>query len=184
MLRKWSNDNREALDALVPLVYKELHDRAHQYLRIERSNHTLQTTALINETYLRLAAQKDVQWLNRAHFFGLAATMMRRILVDYAKAKHRIKRGNGDVNYPLSESLLEMVGTITSERTIDLIALDQALDQLAALDEQQCKVVELRYFGGMTVEETAEALGISTATVKRDWNVAKAWLYKEIQNIS
>jgi RNA polymerase sigma factor (TIGR02999 family) len=170
------------LDELMTLLYDELHRQAHRFLRGERTDHTLQTTALINETYLRLVAQKGVQWENRAQFFGLAANMMRRILVDYAKTKHRDKRG-GDVPPLPLEAAWSIEEVAVGETTkIDLIALDSALDQLAAIDLQQAKVVELRYFSGLTVEETAEVLGISPATVKRDWNVAKAWLYKAIQS--
>lgn len=174
--------NKDELDEMIPLVYDELHRQAHRYLRGERSHHTLQTTALINEVYLRLVAQKDVHWENRAQFFGLAASMMRRILVDYAKTKHRDKRGGDIPPLPL-EAALSVEETAVGEPTkIDLIALDAALNQLAAIDQQQSKVVELRYFSGLTVEETAEVLGISTATVKRDWNVARAWLHKAIQS--
>lgn len=176
-----SNDNnREVLDTLVPLVYKELHMQAHRYLRGERANHTLQTTALINEAYLRLVEQKDMRWQNRAHFFGMAANMMRRILVDYAKTKYRAKRGGKDSDLPLEEALsvkLEMTNEATK---IDLILLDEALNKLASEDEQEARIVELRYFSGLTVEETAEVLGISTMTVKRDWNAAKAWLKREM----
>jgi len=174
-------DNRGELDKLIPLVYDELHRQAHRYLQRERPHHTLQTTALINEVYLRLVAQKDVRWENRAQFFGLAANMMRRILVDYAKTKHRDKRGGDIPPLPLEEAL-SLAEPAAGEMTkIDLIALDKALNQLAETDRQQSKVVELRYFSGLTVEETAEVLGISTATVKRDWNVAKAWLHKAVQ---
>ena len=172
--------SRDTLDALLPLVYDELHRQAHRYLRGERRSHTLQTTALINEAYLRLIGQKSVEWQNRAHFFALAANMMRRILVDYAKTKHRAKRGGSDEDLPL-EDALSVAAEMTDEAVkIDLIALDSALDKLAAKDERLARIVELRYFSGLTVEETAEVLKISTMTVKRDWNVAKALLYKEI----
>lgn len=182
MLRAWGDGNREALDALVPLVYKELYAQAKRYLYGERPNHTLQTTALINEAFLRLAGQRDVQWENRAHFFGIAANMMRRILVDYAKTRHREKRGGKEADLPLEEALSvatppEQTGEATK---IDLILLDDALNKLARKDERQARIVELRYFSGLTVEETAEVLDISTMTVKRDWNVAKAWLRREI----
>ena len=181
MLHALNGDtSRDALDALLPLVYDELHRQAHRYLRGERHNHTLQTTALINEAYLRLVGQKSVEWQNRAHFFGLAANMMRRILVDYAKTKQRVKRGGADEDMSL-ENALSIAAETTSEAVkIDLIALDSALDKLAAKDERLARIVELRYFSGLTVEETAEVLKISTMTVKRDWNVAKAWLHKEI----
>jgi RNA polymerase sigma-70 factor (ECF subfamily) len=180
MLHDWSDGNREVLDALFPLVYNELHVQAHRYLRRERPNHTLQTTALINEAFLKLVDQKDVQWENRAHFFGLAANMMRRILVDYARTKHRVKRGGKDVEVPLEEALSVAIESGNHEAIIDLILLDEALNKLAEKDEQQARIVELRYFSGLTVEETAKILGISTMTVKRDWNVAKAWLRREI----
>ena len=183
ILRELNADtSRDALDALLPLVYDELHRQAHRYLRGERSNHTLQTTALINEAYLRLIGQKSVEWQNRAHFFGLAANMMRRILVDYAKTKQRVKRGGADENLPLENALSIAAETTNEAVKIDLIALDSALDKLAAKDERLARIVELRYFSGLTVEETAEVLKISTMTVKRDWNVAKAWLHKEIKN--
>jgi len=173
--------SRETLDALLPLVYDELHRQAHRYLRGERPNHTLQTTALINEAYLRLVGQKSVEWQNRAHFFGLAANMMRRILVDYAKTRTRAKRGGSDEAVPLEDALSIAAETTSEADKIDLIALDRALDKLAAKDERLARIVELRYFSGLTVEETAEVLKISEMTVKRDWNVAKALLYKEIK---
>lgn len=173
-------DNRQFLDALIPFVYDELHRQAHRYLRGERPNHTLQTTALINEVYLRLAAQKDVRWQNRAHFFGIAANMMRRILVDYAKTKQRHKRGGVEENLPLEEALTLSVVTANDETQIDLILLDDALTKLAGLDRRQARIVELRYFSGLTVEETAAILGLSEKTVVRDWKVAKAWLRREI----
>ena len=173
--------SRDVLDALLPLVYDELHRQAHRYLRGERrGSHTLQTTALINEAYLRLIGQKSVEWQNRAHFFALAANMMRRILVDYAKTRHRAKRGGGDEDLPLEDALTVAAETTSEAVKIDLIALDSALDRLAAKDERLARIVELRYFSGLTVEETAEVLKISEMTVKRDWNVAKAWLHKEI----
>lgn len=181
MLRALNADtSREALDALLPFVYDELHRQAHRYLRGERRNHTLQTTALINEAYLRLVGQNSIEWQNRAHFFGLAANMMRRILVDYAKTKQRAKRGGNDEALPLEDALTIAAETTSEAAKIDLITLDNALDRLAAKDERLARIVELRYFSGLTVEETAEVLKISEMTVKRDWNVAKAWLHKEI----
>lgn len=182
MLRALNADtSRQELDALLPLVYEELRRQAHRHLRGERQNHTLQTTALINEAYLRLVGQNSVQWQNRVHFFGLAANMMRRILIDYAKTKQRRKRGGGDEAVPL-EAALSLAAETTDEAVkIDLIALDLALDKLAAKDERLARIVELRYFSGLTVEETAEVLQISEMTVKRDWNVARAWLHKEIK---
>lgn len=184
LLNVLNDGNRdEALNALIPFVYKELHRQAHRYLSGERSNHTLQTTALINEAYLRLVEQKDVRWQNRAHFFYLAANMMRRILVDYAKTKYRAKRGGKDADLPLEDAYAFAVAVeTTNEATkIDLIVLDEALNKLALKDEQEARIVELRYFSGLTIEETAEVLGVSTMTVKRDWNVAKAWLRRELK---
>ncbi len=175
-LREWSNGKQEALDTLLPLVYEELHAQAARYLRRERIGHTLQTTALIHETYLKLVDQREVNWQNRAHFFGIAAQAMRRILVDYAKARHRAKRGGTDENLPLEAITL----AVSEEKSIDLEALDEALTRLAELDERQARIVELRYFSGLSIEETAEILHISPATVKSDWKSAKAWLYQEI----
>ena len=182
MLRALNADtSRATLDTLLPLVYDELHRQAHRYLRGERGNHTLQTTALINEAYLRLVGQKSVEWQNRAHFFAISANMMRRILVDYAKTKTRRKRGGNEEAVPLEDALSVAAETTEEAVKIDLIALDRALDKLAAKDERLARIVELRYFSGLTVEETAEVLKISAMTVKRDWNVAKALLYKEIK---
>ncbi len=176
-LRAWSdNKDNEALDVLVPLVYDELSRQAHRYLRRERIGHTLQTTALVNEAYLKLAEQKNVSWESRSHFFAIAANLMRRILIDYAKTKHRLKRGGIKDDLPLEEAL-----TITvSQTSFDLIDLDEVLNRFAEIDEQQAKIVELRYFSGLSIEETADVLKISTATVKRDWLLAKAWLHREL----
>ena len=180
MLRAWGEGDREALEALVPRVYDELHRQAHRYLRGERHNHTLQTSALINEAYIRLAGQRDVQWQNRTHFFGIAASIMRRILVDYARTQQRVKRGGNDEDLPLDVAL-SVVAEMTNEQTkIDLILLNSALDKLSEIDERQARIVELRYFSGLTLEETARVLDVSEMTVKRDWNVAKAWLRREI----
>lgn len=176
MLRDWSDGKQEALDVLLPLVYDELHRQAARYLRRERPGHTLQTTALINEAYLKLIDQREVDWQNRAHFFGLAAQAMRRILVDYAKSRHREKRGGRDEDLPLEAALVAVSG----EKGIDLEALDEALSKLAGFDERQAQIVELRYFSGLSIEETAEVLRISHTTVKSDWKSAKAWLYREI----
>ncbi len=176
MLRDWSDGKQSALDALLPLVYDELHRQAARFLRRERVGHTLQTTALIHETYLKLIEQREVNWQNRAHFFGIAAQAMRRILVDYAKARHREKRGGADENLPLESATLAVSG----EREIDLEELDQALTRLTAMDRRQAQIVELRYFGGLSIEETAEVLHVSPATVKTDWKSAKAWLYQEV----
>jgi len=179
MLQEWSGGKQEALDALLPLVYEELHRQASRYLRRERRDHTLQTTALIHEAYLKLIDQREVNWQNRAHFFGIAAQAMRRILVDYAKARHRAKRGGIGEDLPLEEAAL----VVSEERSIDLVALDEALTRLAKFDERQARIVELRYFSGLSIEETAEVLRISPATVKSDWNVAKAWLRYEITRV-
>ncbi|MEP6923174.1 MAG: sigma-70 family RNA polymerase sigma factor [Pyrinomonadaceae bacterium] len=177
MLREWSSGGKEeALDALLPLVYDELRRQAASFLRRERPGHTLQTTALINEAYLKLIDQRDVNWQNRAHFFGIAAQAMRRILVDYARTRHREKRGGADQNLPLE--IAELV--VTGEKSVDLVELDEALERLAKMDARQAQIVELRYFGGLSVEETAEALRVSPATVKNDWRTAKAWLHHEI----
>ncbi len=176
LLLQWSEGNREALQELLPLVYDELHRQAARYLQRERVDHTLQTTALIHEAYLRLVDQRDVRWQSRNHFFAIAAQMMRRVLVDYARAKHREKRGGHDVRLALDDVMLVAM----DETGIDLMALDEALTRLAAFDEQQSHVVELRYFGGLSLEATAQALDISRATAARDWEVAKAWLRREL----
>lgn len=176
MLKACSGGNREALDKLVPLVYEELHRQAHRYLNRERSNHTLQTTALVHEAYLRLIEYRFVDWQNRAHFFGMAANMMRRILVNYAVNQNRLKRGGLEENLPLEEAFC----VAAEDQDIDLLALDKALNELAKLDERQVQIVELRYFSGLSVEETAEVLQISSRTVKRDWSMAKAWLRAEL----
>lgn len=176
MLRAWGDGDRAVLDQMLPFVYDELRRQAHRYLRRERPNHTLQTTALINEAYLKLVDQRAVRWQNRAHFFGIAAQAMRRILVDYAKHRNREKRGGAAADLPLEEALL----VATTGQNIDLLALDEALTRLSLIDEQQARVVELKYFGDLSIEETAEALGLSPATVKRDWQMAKAWLRQEL----
>jgi len=170
-----AKDNKEALDKLMPIVYNELRQQAARYLRREQAGHTLQTTALIHEAYVRLVDQRNVQWQNRAHFFGIAAQMMRRILVDHARTKKRAKRGGSDVKVSLADATIPV-----KERDLDVVALDEALTRLAEIDEQQSRVVELRFFSGLTVEETAEVMGISPATVKRDWSMAKAWLHREL----
>lgn len=177
LLISWGNGNKEALDKLLPLVYDELRRQAARYLRRERAGHTLQTTALIHEAYLRLVDQKNVHWQNRAHFFGLAAQLMRRILVDHARTKKREKRGGSAVRVSLTGAQV-----LAKDQEVDVVALDEALDRLAKLDEQQSRIVELRFFSGLTVEETAEALSISPATVKRDWSMAKAWLHRELSS--
>jgi RNA polymerase sigma factor (TIGR02999 family) len=176
MLQEWSRGKQEALDALLPVVYAELRRQASSYLRRERAGHTLQTTALVNEAYLKLVDQRAVNWQNRAHFFGIAAQAMRRILVDYARQRHREKRGGIGENLPLEAAALASSG----EKSVDLVALDEALERLAEFDERQAQIVELRYFSGLTIEETAEVLRLSPATVKSDWNTAKTWLRREI----
>lgn len=176
MLKACSGGDREAMDELMPLVYDELRRQAHSFLNKERRNHTLQTTALVHEAYLRLIDQNSIDWQNRAHFFALSATMMRRILVNYAKDRHRLKRGGKEENLPLDEALHVAV----KDREIDLLDLDRALDELAKLDERQARIVELRYFSGLTINETAEVLKISKATVKREWTMAKSWLRAEM----
>ncbi len=176
MLREWSDGKQEALDKLLPLVYKELHRQAARFLRKERPGHTLQTTALINEAYLKLVDRRDVEWESRTHFFAVAAQAMRWILVDYAKAKHREKRGGDNIKLSLDEVML----VAAEEKGVDLIALDEALDKLAKLDEQQARIVELKYFSGLSLEETADALDVSRATVARDWEAARAWLHREL----
>jgi len=176
-LHEWSLGKENALDELMPIVHAELHRQATSFLRRERIGHTLQATALINEAYLKLIDQREVNWKNRAHFFGIAAQAMRRILVDHAKARHRNKRGGNAENLPLEAAEFAASG----EGSVDLIELDEALTRLAQLDERQSRIVELRFFSGMSVEETAEALRISPATVKNEWRTAKAWLFQELK---
>lgn len=175
LLINWGEGDQAALDQLMPLVERELRQIAHNYMRRETPGHTLQTTALVNEAYLRLVDQNRVRWQNRSHFFAIAAKMMRRILLNHSRDRDRDKRGGGAVKVSLTEA-----DAILKERAVELIALDEALSKLELVDERKCRVVELRYFGGLNVEETAEALGISTITVIRDWNMAKAWLAREL----
>lgn len=177
MLRDWGAGDSEVSEELIRIVYHELRKRARYRLRHERANHTLQTTALINETYIKLVEQRAMKWENRSQFFGVAAEIMRRILVDHAKNRHRQKRGGVAENLPL-ETALSIAAP--NEKEIDVIALDEALNRLAVVDKQQVRIVELRYFSGLNVPDTAEVLGISPATVKRDWAVAKAWLKHEL----
>jgi len=177
LLVDWGQGDQEALNKLIPLVYDELHKLASRYLRRERRDHTLQTTAVVHEAYLKLVNQRDANFENRLHFFAVAAQIMRRILVDYARRHHASKRGGDLYKLSLDEALVT-----SEEKGADLLALDEALERLAAIDPQQSRVVELRVFGGTTVEETAEALGISPRTVKREWSMAKAWLHKQIRN--
>lgn len=176
LLERWGNGEAEVLDDLMPLVYHELRRQAAGYLRRERRNHTLQPTALINEAYLKLINVRDVNWQNRSHFFAIAAQVMRRILVDYARERKREKRGGAAENVPLDEAFT----IVSQEKSVDLVVLDEALTKLATFDERQAKVVELRYFSGLSIDETAEVLKVSNVTVRRDWNMAKAWLHQEI----
>ena len=182
LLLAWSNGSQAALDRLTPLVYEELHRLAHRHMRREyRFNqaHTMQTSALVNEAYVRLIDQRNVHWQNRAHFFSIASRLMRRVLVDHARAHHYAKRGGGTVKVSLDQAAL-----VSQDRGAELVALDDALTNLAAIDQRKCQVVELRFFGGMSVEETAQALGVSPITVKRDWSTAKAWLHRAIKESS
>jgi RNA polymerase sigma factor (TIGR02999 family) len=174
LLVAYGQGDAEALERLIPLVYSELHRRAGYYLRAERSDHTLQPTALVNEAFLRLVDQ-NISWQNRAHFFGVAAQVMRRILVDHARAHNTEKRGGQARKLSLDEAI-----AVGNERPVDLIALDEALERLAQMDAEKCRLVELRYFAGLSVEETAEAMGMSVATVMRHWSMAKAWLRKQM----
>lgn len=176
LLAELTKGNEQAASRLIPLVYDELRRLADNYMRRERSNHTLQATALVHEAYLKLVEQRSVDWQSRAHFMGIAAQLMRRILIDHARGHLRDKRGGGERPVPLDENLV-----FAPEQSMDLIELDLALQQLAGIDPRQAKIVELRFFGGLTVEETAEALAISPKTVKRDWSVAKAWLHGELK---
>ena len=176
LLQQVSSGDPEALSRLVPLVYDELHRLAAYHLRHERSNHTLQATALVHEAYLRLVDQRRVDWKNRSHFFGVAAHLMRRILLMHARDHGAAKRGGSVQKISLDDAVL-----FSKEKSAELVALDELLNRLAAIDPQQGRVVELRFFAGLSVEETAELMGISTATVKRDWAMAKAWLARELR---
>jgi len=176
MLQQLSTGNRDVLDKLIPLLYDELRRLAAYYLREERGNHTLQATALVHEAYLRLVDQREVQWQNRRHFFGVAARVMRRILLDYARKHEAVKRGGSVTHISLDDAVV-----LSEDNAAELIALDGLLTRLASLDPQQGKIVELRFFAGLSVEETAELMDISPATVKRDWSMAKAWLARELR---
>ena len=175
LLDKWSSGNQSALDELYPLVYDELHRLASRYMSRERKGHTLQTTALINEAYVRLVDQRNVHWANRSHFFAISAQIMRRILIDHARSHAYAKRGGGQQKVSLDET-----ATLQVARAAALISLDDALQSLAEIDQRRSQVVELRYFGGLSNEEIAQALGISPNTVTRDWNMARAWLYQQL----
>ena len=177
LLVHWSEGDQEALNKLIPLVYDELHKLASRYLRRERRDHTLQTTAVVHEAYLKLVNQRDANFENRLHFFAVAAQIMRRILVDYARRHHASKRGGDLYKLSLDEALVT-----SEEKGADLLALDEALERLAAIDPRQSRVVELRVFAGLTLEETAQALNISPSTVRREWSTAKAWLHRQIKN--
>lgn len=175
LLSQWKSENQDLLKSLVPLVYSELHRLAHRYLREERPGHTLQTTALVHEAYLRLQEKGPTRFENRAHFFAISAQLMRQILVDHARGRRAGKRGGGHENVTLDDACGLMKG-----RAVDLIALDDALNGLAQMDPHQSRIVELRFFGGLSIEETAEVLGVSAATVKRHWTTARLWLYQEM----
>ncbi len=177
LLIAWNNGDQSALDELIPLVYAELRRVARRYMGRERAGHTLQTTALVNEAYLRLIDASRVQWQNRAHFYAIAAQLMRRILVDYARSQNYVKRGGEAQHLPLDEATV-----FSAEQAPDLVALDDALKSLAAFDPRKSQVVELRFFGGLSVEETAEVLKVSPRTVLSDWSLAKAWLLRELSN--
>jgi RNA polymerase sigma factor (TIGR02999 family) len=175
LLVSWGNGDQQSLESLIPLVYDELRRQARRYLRRERPDHTLQSSALVHEVYVRLIDQRQANWHNRSQFFGVAAQLMRRILVDHARSRGAVKRGAGVTKLAIAEEVaaIEM-------QNVDLIALDTSLTKLEQIDPQQCRIVELRFFSGLSIEDTADALSISPATVKRDWAMAKAWLYREI----
>jgi RNA polymerase sigma factor (TIGR02999 family) len=175
LLKQWQAGNEAALEALMPLVYSELKRLAASYLRRERPDHTLQSAALVNEAYLRLIDQTNIDWQNKAHFLGIAAQMMRRILVDHARSHNTFKRGAGMPALALDEVVVP-----AQSQSIDLMALNEALEKLEEIDPQQGKIVELRFFGGLSIEDAANVLGVSPATVKRDWAAARAWLYREV----
>lgn len=179
LLADWGNGDRQALEKLTPLVYDELRRLAARYLRQERAGHTLQSTALVHEAYMKLVGQNNVRWQNRAHFFGIAAQMIRRILVDYARARKADKRGAGAEKLSLDEAI-----ALPGGQDLDLVALDDALEGLAKIDPRQSRLVELRFFAGLTIEETAEVMQMSLATAKRDWVSAKAWLSREVRRQS
>jgi len=176
LLRQWRSGDKEALDKLAPLVYDELHRLAHQYISRERPDHTLQTTALVNEAYLRLVEQKDVDWESRAHFFAVSAQVMRHILVDYARQHASAKRGGEFQKVALEEQAI-----VSRERAAELVVLDEAMQALHEIHPRRSRVVELRYFGGLNNKEASEVLKVSETTIERDWRFAKAWLYRELQ---
>ena len=175
LLIEWREGDETALDKLTPLVYDELRRIAHRYVQRERDGHTLQTTALVNEAYLRLAGQQKIEWQSRAHFFAVTAQVMRHVLIDHARRRHYVKHGGA-----LQQVSIEDAAMMSHQRAAELVALDEALNELAQLDPRKSRVVELRYFGGLSLEETAEVLEVSLMTVRRDWRAAKAWLYKAV----
>ena len=179
LLVAWSNGNQAARDQLMGVVYDELHRLARRYMRRESPGHTLQTSALLNEAFLRLVDQKNVQWQNRAHFFGIAAQMMRRILVDYARSRNYAKRGGGARALSLDEALV-----VSDARNEEVVNVHEALERLTEFDSRKGQIVELRFFGGLSIEETAEILGVSPGTVMRDWTLAKAWLHRELSTVA
>lgn len=178
LLEDWKHGDPTALQKLTPLIYDELRRIAHRYAQRERNGHTLETTALVNEAYLRLAGEKR-DWQNRSHFFAVTAQVMRHILIDHARRRHYVKHGGEAQHVPI-----EAASVMASERAAELIALDEALEEFARLDPRKARVVELRYFGGLSLEETAEAVGLSLMTVRRDWQAAKAWLYRRLKHDS
>jgi RNA polymerase sigma factor (TIGR02999 family) len=175
LLVNWSNGDQAARDRLMPLVYDELHRLAHQYMKRESPGHTLQTSALVNEAFVKLVDQTNVRWQNRSHFFGIAAQLMRRILVDHARSRQTAKRGGGARPVSFDDALL-----VSDERSAEVVAVHEALERLAVFDSRKAQIVELRFFGGLSIDETAKVLGVSPGTVMRDWTLAKAWLHKEI----
>jgi len=177
LLAAWSNGDQAARDQLMSVVYQELHRLAHHYMQRESPGHTLQTSALVNEAFLKLVDQRNVRWQNRAHFFGIAAQMMRRILVDYARKRCYAKRGGGMPEISLDEALI-----VSNERNAEVVALDETLERLAEFDPRKSQIVEFRFFGGLSIDETAKVLAVSPGTVMRDWTLAKAWLRKEMSN--
>jgi len=175
LLKAWGNGEQEALEQLIPLIYSELHRLAHRYMERERNAHTLQSTALVHEAYERLIDLKEVSWQNRAHFFGVSARLMRRVLVDYARSRRYSKRGGEWRQVPLNEAV-----AVFRDRRTDVVALDDALRTLAGIDPRKSRVVEMRFFGGLSIKETAEVLNVSPETVLRDWRLAKVWLLREL----
>ena len=181
LLVEWGQGNKAALDRLTPLVYDEIRRIAHRYVQREREGQTLQTTALVNEAYVRLAGSANISWQNRGHFYAVTAQVMRRILIDHARRRQYVKHG-GETQRVAFEVAISEVGLMSQPRAAELLALDEALDELSRLDPRKSRVVELRYFGGLSLEETAKVLEVSLMTVRRDWRAAKAWLYKKVMS--